>query len=199
MTVGSNGGICTVCQTELGDNEEMNFYGAPVCVTCWEQLSLGKVSTGTIDIWLKDHIDDTSREAFTGFMGIMAQYPAEFGWNILALSSTIVETIEDPQQRSMLEQSAILSGACIIRNGKKQGEEPDPKLLSLFLVLGQFLVLSIMKKIVLEKGLRTGNILDETLLIGAFNRKMFDMLAGIDPKGDKKLETVLAEVLSKVA
>lgn len=187
-----------MCQTELGDNEEKNFYGAPICDPCWEQLSLDKVSAGQIDRWLKDSIDDTGREAFTGFMGIMARYPAEFGWNILALSPTIIETVEDPQQRSLLEQSAILSGACVIRNGKKQGEEPDPRLLSLFLVLGQFLVLSIMKKIVLEKGLRTGNVLDETLLIGAFNRKMFDMLAGIDPKGDRKLETVLAGVLSKV-
>lgn len=133
-----------------------------------------------------------------GFLALVGQYPKHYGWNILAVMDTIGDTVKDPQQRSMLEQSAILSGAEVLRKGSDGGEEPDPRMLSLLLVLGQFLVLAMMRRIVEEKELRTNNILDETLLIGAFNRKMFDMVKEIDPGDDEKLENVLAGALSRV-
>ncbi len=190
-------GICTVCQSPLKGEQKL-FHQAPVCPTCWKELGLDSMSPDMTDEWLKSNIHQSAEDVMKGFMALTCQYPKHYGWNILAVINTIGDTVEDPQQRSILEQSAILSGAAVLRNGAEEGDEPDPRMLSLLLVLGQFLVLSVMRRIVEEKDLRTRNILDETLLIGAFNRKMFNMLKEIDPGKDEKLENVLAGALSRV-
>lgn len=198
MTITGDGNICTVCQSKMGDNDNRLFYQAPVCEECWKDLDIDDIRKGPSGDWLESVIDESGSSVLEGFMAISAQYPRDYGWNILAVINTIGETVENPQQRSMLEQSALLAGSAVLRNGSQDDPEPDPRLLSLFLVLGQFLVLSIMKRIVKDSDLRTGNILDEVRLIGWFNRKVFDMLLELDPGGDEKLEKVLAQSLSRV-
>jgi len=189
--------ICTVCRKVFEHSEETLFGGAPVCSDCTNDLGLRTLDRSTEDEVLATLLDDQGRFALKDFTALARSMPSGYGWNILAILGNISKDIPEVQAQALLESSTMICGMSVIRGGKGEGEV-DPKLLSLFLVLGQVMDLSIMKKLVLTNKLRTSNKLDEMILIGEHNNVLFNMIKDVPHGNDEKKEFILTTCLGKV-
>ncbi|MBN1538897.1 MAG: hypothetical protein JW939_02040 [Candidatus Thermoplasmatota archaeon] len=189
--------LCTVCRGELKETDRLEFGGARVCNDCSARLKLEELDITGSDEKLQGITEAQGQNILGEFMALARAIPREYGWNILAIVGQITENIEDEQARSIVENSTILCGSTVIRVGEGEGEV-DPGLLSLFLVLGQVVDLSIMRSAVISGGLRMSNRLDEMILIGEHNRVLFDLLTEIDHGEDPQKELILASCLQKV-
>lgn len=188
---------CTVCRKDIGPGNKFEFGGAPVCNECSDSLKLKDLDTSMQDDTLSGILDGQGENVIGEFLAIARTMPSNYGWNILAIMDSISKDLEEVQARALLESSTMICGLTVIRVGEGEGEV-DPNLLSLFLVLGQVIDLSMMRRIVLEKGLRTSNKLDELILIGEHNRSFFDLITKIDHEGDARSEFILATCLERV-
>ncbi|MGA1820597.1 MAG: hypothetical protein ACMUHU_06280 [Thermoplasmatota archaeon] len=189
--------LCTVCREEMQEGEDYEFGGAPVCINCTGNLNLRELDTGSSDELLSRISEAQGQDILGEFLALARSISPDYGWNILAIVGNISESVEDEQARSLLESSTMLSGLTVLRLGEGEGE-PDPGLLSLLLVLGQVVDLSVMRKIVLGSGLRMSNKLDELILIGEHNRVLFEMIKDIDHGGDEQKEMILSICLAKI-
>ncbi len=189
--------FCTVCRKEIVAGDDFTFGGALICNSCTDNLKLKEMDTDVADELLGNMVDEGGKEALKDFIAIARSLPAEYGWNILAIVSNISNDIDEVQAQALLESSTMICGMTVIRLGEGKGEV-DPGLLSLFLVLGQVIDLSLMKRIVLDKGLRTSNKLDEMILVGEQNWLLFDMVLGISHDKDPKKEYILASCLERL-
>lgn len=188
---------CTVCRKDIEKGDGFDFGGAPVCSMCTNSLKLKEMDTSGTDEILSGILEDQGREIIGEFIAISRSMPSDFGWNILALMENITNDVEDAQAQALLESSMIISGLSVIRTGEGEGDV-NPGFLSLLLVLGQVMDLSIMRKIVLDKGLRTSNKLDELRLIGEHNRILFDLITGTPHQEEARNELILASCLERV-
>jgi len=190
--------LCTVCRKGMEKGRRMTFGRAPICRKCHDSMSLSELDTSKRDGALLPLVERSGIDALGPFTALSEDMPRDYGWNILALMQTVGADLEDHQGRSLLESATALCGSSVIRNGREEGGEGDPSKLTLMLVLGQVLDLSIMKRIVNSNGLRTSNELDELKLIGEHMGILFRMLSSIDPGGDGTKEKVLAECIRSV-
>ncbi|MBN1389253.1 MAG: hypothetical protein JXA22_01275 [Candidatus Thermoplasmatota archaeon] len=189
--------LCTVCREQLNGPDDHGFGGAPVCNSCKARLNLEEMDTTRSDERLHDIMETQGQAVLGEFLALARTVPREYGWNILAIVGRISDDIKDERTRSMVENSTILCGLTVVRSG--EGEEAvDPGLLSLFLVLGQVIDLSIMRRVVIDGGLRMSNKLDEMILIGEHNRVLFDLLTEIDHGEDPQKELILASCLERI-
>jgi len=189
--------LCTVCREELKEGETYEYGGAPVCDSCTERMDLRKLDTSSIDELLSGITEAQGQDIIGEFLALVRYISPDYGWNILAIISNISDSVEDEQARSLLESSTMLCGLTVIRLGEGEGE-PDPGILSLLLVLGQVVDLSVMRRIVLGSGLRISNKLDELILIGEHNRVFFEMIKAVDHSGDEQKEMILSLCLEKI-
>ncbi|MGA1873125.1 MAG: hypothetical protein ACMUHY_05590 [Thermoplasmatota archaeon] len=196
---GTNGPVllCTVCREEMKAEGGKEFGGAPVCDPCFDRLDLGSMDIGGKDDRLLALTEGQGQDIMGEFTALARSMPKEYGWNILAIVGNITESVEDAQASSLLESSTMLCGLSVLRLGEGEGEV-DPGLLSLFLVLGQVMDLSIMRRIVLSSGLRTSNRLDELFLIGDHNRTLFELIRNVDHGEDEQKEMILAICMEKL-
>ena len=188
---------CTVCRRDIEKGEEFEFGGAPVCESCTENLKLRGLDTSGTDEVLSEILEDQGSRIIGEFTAISRSMPPDFGWNILALMDNITNDVEDVQSQALLESAMIICGLTAIRRGEGEGDV-NPGFLSLYLVLGQVLDLSIMRRIVLEKELRTSNKLDELILIGEHNRILFDLITETSHQEEQTKELLLASCLERV-
>jgi hypothetical protein len=188
---------CTVCRKEIARGEDHNFGGAPVCRSCADQLDLKGLDTTGSDEVLSGLLEDQGRAVLGEFTALSRSIPSDFGWNILGLLNTITDEIEDVQSQTLLESAMIICGLTAVRLGEGEGDV-DPGLLSLYLVLGQVMDLSIMRRIVLDGKLRTSNKFDELKLIGDHNRVIFDLVTEIPHGEDPTKEMLLSNCLERV-
>jgi hypothetical protein len=188
---------CTICRKDLEKGDEFDFGGAPVCVMCTDSLKLKELDTSGTDNVLSKIVEEQGTKIIGEFAAISRSLPSDFGWNILALLDNITSDVEDAQAQALLESSMIICGLTAIRCGEGEGDV-NPGFLSLFLVLGQVLDLSIMRRIVLDKSLRTSNKLDELKLIGEHNRVLFDLIMKTPHNEEAHKELLLASCLERV-
>ncbi|MGA1849052.1 MAG: hypothetical protein ACMUHB_06895 [Thermoplasmatota archaeon] len=188
---------CTVCRADMGSEDIHMFGKAPVCGNCNSSLGLSELDTSKKDEVLAPLLEISGLEALGPFTALSRELPGEYGWNILALMQTVGADLENHQGRSLLESSTAITGSTVLRNGMGEGEG-DPGKLTLMLVLGQVIDLSIMKNIVETMGLRTSNELDELRLIGEHTGILFKMLSSLDTGGDETREKVLSETIRAV-
>lgn len=189
--------LCTVCRGELNETDRLEFGGASVCNACTARLKLEEMDTARSDERLHGITEAQGQKILGEFMALARAIPRDYGWNILAIVGQIPDSIEDEQARSIVENSTILCGSTVLRAGEGEGEV-DPGLLSLFLVLGQVMDLSIMRRSVISGGLRMSNKLDEMILIGEHNRALFNLVTEIDHDEDPQKELILASCLQKI-
>jgi len=189
--------LCTVCREELKEEETYEYGGAPVCNACTQRMELRKLDTNSTDELLSSLTEAQGQDIIGEFLALARSVSRDYGWNILAIVGNISESVKDEQARSLLESSTMLCGLTVLRLGEGDGE-PDPGLLSLLLVLGQVVDLSVMRRIVLGSGLRISNKLDELILIGEHNRVFFEMIKDVDHDGDEQKEMILSLCLEKI-
>lgn len=188
---------CTICRKDIEKEDENDFGGAPVCGMCTDSLKLREMDTSNTDDVLSSILEEQGSKIIGEFIAVSRSMPPDFGWNILALLENITNDVEDAQAQALLESSMIICGLTTIRRGEGEGDV-NPGLLSLLLVLGQVMDLSIMRRIVLDKGLRTSNKLDELRLIGDHNRVLFDLITNTPHQEDATKEILLASCLERV-
>jgi hypothetical protein len=189
--------LCTVCRAGMDGEGTKTFGKAPICDDCYGSMGLAEMDISMKDEELLPLVEKSGMDALGPFTALSRELPKEYGWNILALMETVGADLEDHQGRTLLESATAICGSSVIKNGRETGEG-DPAKLTLMLVLGQVLDLSIMKNIVESKDLRTSNELDELKLIGEHTGTLFTMLSSIDTKGDGTKEKVLSECIRAI-
>jgi hypothetical protein len=115
----------------------------------------------------------------------------EVGWKLLALARFIGAQVEERASKALMESALILMGSSIIRLGKEKSGDLSEKEASLFLVLGQYLDLSIMGRITADQGLKENNKLHDLVLSEDHDHILFGMLKNLNhDENPEKMTTV---------
>ncbi len=189
--------LCTICRLELKGKKYHLFGGAPICDPCYGSMELDELDHSRVDEALKDLVDGTGLETLGYLTSLAEQMPQSSGWNMLAMIEEIGKDLEEEQGRRLVTASTMICGNMVVRMGKGSGE-PEPTRLTLMLILGQVIDLSIMKRIVLDRDLRTSHRLDELRLIGEHQKVIFDLISSLDPEKDPFRENVMANCLTNI-
>ena len=96
-----------------------------------------------------------------------------------------------------MESALVVMGTSIIRSGKEieEGAADEEKLISLLLIIGQYLDLSVMGRISRDQDLDPGSYLDEIIMVFEHDIILFRMLKGLEHGDDPERKTTIARAM----
>jgi hypothetical protein len=195
MNEGEN--ICSVCMKELSDDRGFQFLGMSVCSHCDSLLSLSELESVEPDEILFGMMDEKGGSILGTVTSLLTRTPRSTGWKVLGMAPFIGDQIKEIAQRALMESSLILMGCSIIRLGTEDDrEEVSQEMITLLLVMGQYLDLSVMGKISTQRNLHQGNKLEEIILVEEHNHLLFSLLKQIDHSNDPEKKTTIARAMS---
>mgnify|MGYP006283905219 CR=1 FL=1 len=185
-------GKCSICGGDTSKDDLESVMGLPVCSSCRDDMGLGQISPEESDPRLNDLLEKRGQRILPLATPLMGSKSREVGWKLLAMAPFIGEQVEEGSRKALMESALILMGSSIIRLGKGQPGELSEKEASLFLVLGQYLDLSIMGKITADLGLKENNKLHDMILAEDHDHILFGLLRDLDHGEDpEKMTTIL--------
>jgi len=120
------------------------------------------------------------RVAAEGLSYIASRQSKAEGWRLLSHIHGMTMALKDHTSRELLRGSLILVGTNIIGSGTgPEGQPMDTKTLTLSLVLGEVLCLSMMRRTANELGLTSSGRLDDVLVNARFRAQLSDVLLGL--------------------
>lgn len=171
---------CGACGGKLENERSEQFCGVPVCQDCHKALGLGTLVNMSVPPPLSDLIDAGGKEAASGLGALASRMPRGEGWKLLSNVHGMTMTLKDQPSRELLRGSLILVGSTVIGSGTElSGGEIGTRALTLSLVLGEVVCLSIMRRISKEAGLTSTGRLDDVLITARFRSQLTDVLYGL--------------------
>ncbi len=187
--------VCSVC---AGKNTEGNDYlGIPVCDDCIDKLKLKELSDSEKDDALAEVVDQKGDAILGSITALIRRSPVSLGWKVLSLAPFIGEQVEDGSRRTIMESAMVIFGSSIVRagyDGPLDGMEEE-KLISLYLILGQYLDLSIMGNVSQNQGLNPESYMDEIIMVYEHDSILFNMLREMDFGDDPERMTIVARAM----
>lgn len=186
---------CSICAKKEVATED--FVGIPICPDCTAQLGLDEIEPAGQDEELAGMLDPKGLAILEKVTALVRRSPVEFGWKVLSLAPFIGEQVDDRTRKAIMESALVIIGASIVKNGQDEGEieEYEEKLISLFLILGQYLDLSIMGRISKDEDLSPESYLDEIIMVFEHDTKIFNFLRSLDHGSDPEKKTIVARAM----
>jgi len=184
---------CSLCGAGEDEEAPEEFLGIPVCGKCFTDLELGSVEPVDGDPVLTTILDEKGTLLLGEITALMRRTRRELGWKLLSVAPYISDQVEDPVHRSMMESGLIITGSSIIRMGTEEGDgsDEDERFITLFLILGQYLDISILGRITRDEGLDAENMLDGIVLSRLHDHILFGLLRSIEVEASSEEETVI--------
>ncbi|MCU0798916.1 MAG: hypothetical protein MUC62_04515 [Candidatus Thermoplasmatota archaeon] len=171
---------CGACGSAPEKGRISSFCGVPVCSSCSEALDLGSLGPQIVPTYISDLISKEGNEAASGLVSLASRMPRDEGWKLLSNIHGMTLSIKDPPSKELLRGSLILVGASVIFSGTPdEGPALDIKALTLALVLGEVLCLSMMKRISRENALTSSGRLDDVLITAFFRSDLSKFLLSL--------------------
>lgn len=187
---------CGACGSAPEDGRISLFSGVPVCNNCRKELGLSTLGHGNVPPFIPDLIGEDGHDAASGLGSLTSRMPMDQGWKLLSNIHGMTLSIKDPPSKELLRGSLVLVGASVIMSGNPGGgEELDIKDLTLSLVLGEVLCLSMMKRISRENDLTSSGRLDDVLITALFRSRLSGILLSMRPKAVPDHENELASAV----
>lgn len=192
---------CGACGSAPENGKMDPFCGVPVCNSCRETLGLSSLGRRNVPSFLSDLIENSGSEAASGLVSLSSRLPKVDGWDLFSNIHGMTLSLKDQTSKELLRGSLIMVGATIIMSGSQgEGERIDTKALTLSLVLGEVLCLSMMKRISRDNGLTSSSRLDDVLITAMFRSRLSNILLYLRPKAspehDKELASAVWTLLS---
>lgn len=187
---------CGACGLAPENGKMDPFCGVPVCNSCRETLGLSSLGHRNVPSFLSDLIENSGTEAAYGLESLSSRMPKGDGWDLFSNIHGMTLSLKDQTSKELLRGSLILVGATIIMSGS-QGErgKMDIKALTLSLVLGEVLCLSIMKRISRDNGLTSSGRLDDVLITAMFRSRLSGILLDLRPIASPEHDNELASAV----
>ena len=186
---------CSICAKRSAVVED--FIGIPICTECYGTLDLDDLQDTDPDPELSTLLDPKGKLILGRVTSIIRSCDGEFGWKVLSLALFIGEQLEDRSRRTMMESALVLMGSAIIGSGEGSGKEniDEEKMISLLLIIGQYLDLSMMGKIANDEKLDPESYLDEIIMVFGHDVAMFNLLKALDHGNEPEKMTIVARAM----
>jgi len=187
---------CGACGEEHPTGGRRTFFGVLVCDSCHDRLDLDGLENRDAPGFLTGIMAPDGRDAAIGLGALASRMPKDEGWKLLANIHGMTGPMNDPSAKELLRGSLILVAATIIGSGADGNDVPmDLRALTLSLVLGEVLCLSIMKRISNDNGLRSAGRLDDVLITALFRSELLSVLLLLRPAAQSGHESELASAV----
>ena len=189
---------CSICSEEMIPATKMDFIGIGICQDCHSSLSLDEIGPLKPFDYLAVILDQKGLDILGKVTSLISRTPKETGWKVLGMAPFIGDQVTDPAQRGIMESALIIMGSSMIRSGNddQENEEITNKLVTLLLVIGQYLDLSVMGDLSSKLGLDQGNRIHEFILVEEHNHRLFSLLREIEHLEDPEKMTIIARAMS---
>jgi hypothetical protein len=186
---------CPICAMEM--KEIHDFIGIEVCVDCSGSLGLEDLEGSELDEKYSSIFGPKGHSILPKVSSLVKKTPKGVGWKVLSLAPFIGEQVEDPNRSGLMESALILMGSMIIDNGTiESGKDiQEEKMISLILIIGQYLDLSSMGKISVDNDLDQEGYLDEMILLFEHDMILYKLLKGLDHEDDMEKKTMIARAM----
>jgi hypothetical protein len=177
-------GSCSICAEETPIENLSTRMGLPMCRGCIADIGIDSIEEMASDPILDEILEEKGKNLLPTITSLLCSRTREEGWKLLSMAPFIAQQVEDQSRKTLMECALVLMGSSLIRMGRNEQDSLSEKDATFFLVIGQYLDLSIMGKIIQDLRLDQGKIIDGMILGEAHDHLLFSLLSKLDHEDD---------------